>query len=123
MTTRRGLRNSIAVGTVVLLALGVLQVDLQAAFLRWASTKVKTNSVSNCFNMANATLTKKAYTSVHKTASEVNGTKGGVYVAITCIGTTPSATAVVMVMSDNDASAIQARDEVIQTIKTYTQID
>src|SRR5215475_9367616 len=97
--------------------------DAQAAYLRWASTGVKTGAVNTCFNFAHHSLSKKGYSSIHKTSSEVTGTKGGAYAAITCIGTTPNATAVVMVMSDQDGSATQARDELVQTIKGVVLID
>jgi hypothetical protein len=123
MVITHRVRHRVVLGALTAFAVTVAYVDLQAAYLRWASTLVKTGSVSTCFNFANATLTKKGYGSIHKTAAEVNGTKGGVYVAITCVGTAPKATAIVMVMSDNDTLASQARDEVIQMIKGYTLID
>jgi len=111
MIISRHVRRSLVPGVITALAVLLNYSHAHAAYLRWASTAVKTSSLNTCFSFAHHTLSKKGYGSIHKTSSEVTGSKGGAYVAVTCIGTAPNATAMIMVMSDSDNSAVQARDE------------
>jgi hypothetical protein len=60
---------------------------LQAAYLHWVGTFVQTSSVDTCFRFANSTLKRKGYTSIKRSATEVNGGKNGAFVVIACIGT------------------------------------
>ena len=121
--TTQCVRKAMVFALVAGLGLVMTCSDAQAAFLRWASTPVKTSSVATCFQFAQHALSRKGFASIRKAGSEVTGSKSGAYVAITCVKTAPNATAIVMVISDNDSAATNARDEVIQTIKGVVQID
>lgn len=54
---------------------------------------------------------------------KVSGTIGGTYAAITCIGTAPSVTAMVMVVGANQNETMQVIDALADHIKKITVID
>jgi hypothetical protein len=110
-------------GVAVVAGLMAFHASAEAAFLRWASTHVKTNTPAKCFSFAQTALQSLSFTSIQKTSSEVTGHKGGAFVAITCIGTSPEATAIVMVLDDNDNDAIQTRTSVVDKISKIIAFD
>ena len=110
------IRIHVALGAVIVIAFPAFNTGADAAFLRWGSTALRTSSPAMCFNFAQSALRTLGYGSIQKTPSEVTGQKGGARVAIACFGTAPRATAVVMVISDNDSEALRARAEVVDKI-------
>jgi zinc transporter ZupT len=123
MSTCLGFRRGVLYGVAVAAGLVAFHASAEAAFLRWASTHVKTNTTAKCFSFAQTALQSLSFTSIQKTASEVTGHKGAAFVAITCIGTTPEATAIVMVLDDNDNDAIQTRTAVVDKISKIIAFD
>jgi hypothetical protein len=86
-----------------LLAIGVFaaQNAASAAYLYWTATAVQTGSVSTCFSFAQGAMTQSGVQNVRRSESEVTGSSGGTYVAVTCIGTMPRATAVIMAVGEH----------------------
>src|SRR5215471_5108924 len=79
-------------------------------FLYWAGPHVKTGSVATCFGFAKDAMREQRAQNVRVSPNEVAGTIGGAYAAITCIGTLPEATAVVMVVGTNQTETMQVKD-------------
>jgi hypothetical protein len=96
----------------LIVALCLHAAGAEAAYLYWASVKVKTASVGTCMNFAHGTLSGLNYQGIRVSASEVAGSANGVYVAITCLGTPGRATAMVMAVGEQGAPVAQARDRV-----------
>jgi hypothetical protein len=103
-------------GAIVTLV-GVISTHANAAALRWQSLPILTDSVDSCFTNSELVLRGIGFTSIRRTPSEVAGSQGGVLVAITCIGTRPNPLAVVMVVSDSDTAAIDARTRVVEELR------
>lgn len=73
-----------------------------AASLYWTSTSTNAGRTSTCLSFAGDSFRSLGYQSIRVTRGvEVSGSKSGVYVAVTCIGTQPRATAVVMAVGDD----------------------
>jgi hypothetical protein len=83
----------------------------QAAYLYWGSTAVKTASTNTCFSFAYDTLRSLNFQNIRRSQGEVAGSRGRTYAAITCIGTGPRATAMVMVVGDDGGETVRVRDE------------
>lgn len=79
-------------------------------YFYWAATEVNTNSLGTCFKFADDVMRVQGFQNIRRAPQEVTGSKGGVYGVITCTGTTPRATAVVMAVGDNDREASAVRD-------------
>jgi hypothetical protein len=80
-------------------------------FLYWSKTPVFADNVPTCFSRVLGAMTQSGFSGVKQNAMEVAGSKGGAYASVTCIGTTPRATAVVMVVGANESETIRVRDE------------
>lgn len=63
------------------------------------------------------------FQNIRVSTTEVVGSIGNVYAAVTCIETTPNITAVVMVIGNNDTETSKARDELSKDIASWTPID
>lgn len=102
-----------AIVSVTILAIGSFARPSRTAdgfYLRWTSTGVNTNSVRNCFGFGSDVMRSQGFQNVRQSPEEVTGWRGGTYAVITCIGTTPRATAVIMAVGGNDGEASQVRD-------------
>lgn len=116
------------VGCAVLVAIACLisSAPTRAAgptFLYWSDPHVRTGSVASCFAFAKQTMTWKHAQNMRVIPIEVSGTIGGTYAAITCIGTAPDATAVVMVVGTAQNETVQVRDELANHIKGIVRFD
>ncbi|GAA4018389.1 hypothetical protein GCM10022631_34190 [Deinococcus rubellus] len=73
-----------------------------AASLYWTSTPTNAGRTSTCLSFAQSSFRYLGYQGIRVTPGiEVSGSKSGVYVAVTCIGTQPRATAMVMAVGDD----------------------
>jgi hypothetical protein len=120
LPTVRRLSN-IAKKFVELLGFSTLAVFLsagaaQAAFLYWGSTGLTTGSVSTCFLFAEDAMRSQNFQNVQRSQSEVTGSLGGVYAAITCVRTTPSVTAIVMAVGDDSNQTALVRKVLLSQI-------
>lgn len=95
----------------------------QGSVLYWASPTVRTASLSICYEFAEDVMRRQNFQRVNRTRSEVTGHRGQSYAAITCIGTAPRATAVVMVVGSSGPDAVRARDDLRTAISRITRID
>lgn len=93
------------------------------SYLYWGSPTLNTGSVRTGFDFASDALRLEGFSNIRRSASEVTGSKGGTYVAITCVGTAPRVTAVVMVTGSNNAETAQTRDQVVRKIKGIIRFD
>lgn len=92
-------------------------------FLYWSDPHVKTNSVAGCFGFAKQTMSLEHAQNIRVVPIEVSGTIGGTYAAITCIGTAPEPTAVVMVVGTNQNETARVRDALANRIKGIVRFD
>ncbi len=92
-------------------------------YLYWGSTTLTTGSIRTGFDFATDALRGEGFANIRRSASEVTGSKGGTYVAITCVGTAPRVTAIVMVTGGNNAATAQIRNQVVQKIKGIIRFD
>jgi len=56
-------------------------------------------------------MTQSGFTGIRHNDAETTGSKNGVYVSVTCVGTLPRAPAVVMAVGGNDSDTKRIRDE------------
>ena len=94
-----------------------------AVSLYWAKTPVQTNSIKVGLGFAYDVMARNHFQNIRRSANEVAGSTGAVYAAITCIGTAPRVTAVIMVASDNASEAARVRDLLRDQIKKIVRID
>ena len=92
-------------------------------YLYWGSPTLNTGSVRTGLDFASDALRLEGSSNIRRSTNEVTGSKGDTYVAITCIGTAPRVTAVVMVTGGNNAVTAQTRDQVVQKIKGIIRFD
>ena len=84
-----------------------------AVALFWTKTPVNSGSVNTCLSFAESAMRKAGVHSVRVSRMEVAGSRGGAYAAITCINTTPRATAVAMA-AGNDLAETRMLSEDLQ---------
>jgi hypothetical protein len=89
-------------------------------FISWGSTTVRTAQLAKCYAAALDTLTKDGFTSVKQRPSEVVGNYQGTYTTVTCIGTMPKVTAVVMVIGLNQGKTAEVRDLLVGQLSGKT---
>lgn len=104
-------------------ALCICAAGLQAVSFYWGDTPVKSGSVKTCLSFAGTVARAQQLQNLRISANEVAGTQNGNYVAITCIGTSPRATAMVMVAGETAGPAIALRDALKAKIAAITLID
>ena len=75
--------------------------DASAVALYWTKTPVKSGSVKTCLGFASDAMRAVGMQGIRASNMEVAGSRGNAYVAITCVNTTPRATAVVMAAGDD----------------------
>ncbi len=80
-------------------------------FLYWAKTPVSASNVPTCYSRVRAAANTYGLTGIRQSAQEVAGSKGGTYVAVTCVGAQPRAVAVVMAVGGNEADTRRVADE------------
>jgi len=110
--------------TLLIAAAAAASTTLQAfaCGLRWASTSVNSNTLPDCFTYAEMALKDNGFQNIQKTASEVTGAKASAYAAITCFGTSPKHTAMIMVFSNSDATNLSAVNAVRTKIAGYAPL-
>jgi hypothetical protein len=97
------------------LAAGAARAD---ANLSWGSTLVKTQKgLRGCYDVATGALERAGLDNIRATSSQVSGSTDNVFVAVTCIGTRPRPTAVVMVTSESSGDAQDARNKIVRFIR------
>ena len=96
---------------------------VHAAFLYWGSAAVKTASVRGCFDFAYDAMRGLNFQRIRRLQAEVTGSSRGTYAAITCVATAPRATAIVMVVGDNDSETARVRDSLRSKIAGITRFD
>ena len=95
-----------------------------AVSLYWGETPVKTASVKTCISFADDAMRGVNMRNIRRSPNEIAGTSsGGAYAAITCIGTSERATAMVMVAGDNASETQRVRDALRTKIAGITLID
>ncbi len=92
-------------------------------FLYWASHTVKTDSIRTCYDFANDVLRQQNFQNIRRSESEVTGSSGGSYAAITCIATKPQATAVVMVVGSDGNETAKIRENLSKKIAGIVRFD
>ena len=95
----------------------------QAAYLYWGSTAVKTASTKTCFDFAYTAMQSLNFQNIRRSQNEVAGSSGRNYAAITCVATSPRATAVVMVMGDDGGETARVRDDLRNKIAGMIRFD
>ncbi len=63
------------------------------------------------------------FQNVRRSQNEVAGTSGGTYAAITCVATTPRATAIVMVAGNDASETARVRDSLRQKVAAIVRFD
>jgi len=123
----KGLVTKIGLATATAILLAVVFVPpadtAGGSFLYWAAPQVKTSSINTCYAFASDAMRHQNFQNIRRSGSEVTGSSGSTYAAITCIGTTPRATAVVMVVGSNGQETSQVRDNLRKKIAGIVQID
>jgi hypothetical protein len=79
--------------------------------LYFGKTPVFADNVPTCYSRVQGAMTQSGFAGVKKHPDEVTGSKGGTYASVTCVGTSPRATAMVMVVGGNDAETKRVRNE------------
>lgn len=95
----------------------------QAAHLYWGSTAVGTASTRTCYDFAYTAMRSLDFQDIRRSQSEVAGSRGGSYAAITCLGSSPRATALVMVVGDDGGETARMRDILRRRIAGTTLFD
>ncbi len=92
-------------------------------YLYWGTTPVKNASLNVCYDFANDSMRHQNFSNIRRSGSEVTGSRGGAYAAITCIGTAPRATAVVMVVGGDANETARARDDLRSQVARMIRFD
>jgi len=95
----------------------------RAVSLYWVETPVKTGSYSACIAFAGDAMRLSNVQNIRRLPNEVAGTSGNSYAAITCVGTRPNATAIVMVAGENGVEAMRLRDTLRAKIAGIIRFD
>ena len=95
-----------------------------AAFLYWSKIQVKTGTEAKCMQLAYGVASKNLQ-GVKRSALEVAGSKGAVYIAITCVGRASgqNAIGVVMAVGDNGPATSATRDLIVEKLSNTQFID
>jgi len=111
----------------VVLALAATSAALpaMASYLYWTKSAVKTDTEVKCLRLAHDVIRQSGYQGTKSSATEVTGSKSGVFVAITCVarGGGQNAIAVVMTMGDADAATMEIRDQIVKKLSGIQFID
>jgi hypothetical protein len=95
----------------------------RADYLYWGKGALRTGSLKSGYDFAVQALRGENAANVRRSDVEVSGSVGRNFVAITCVGTSPRVTAVVMVMGPDGGEAARVRQALLQRIKGITKID
>ena len=114
--------------TLALAILGVMTLGswrAEAAFLWWSKFPVRTSQEARCMEFAYAVASHQGVSNIRRTQIEVAGSRGNVYVAITCVGrgAGQNAIAVVMTMSDDQASARSVNAQIQASLARMVSFD
>jgi hypothetical protein len=110
-----------AVLLAVLACIALVCTDAYAVSLYWARTNVNTASVKTCFSFAQSAMQALNMQNIRVSRAEVAGTRNNMYAALTCIGTAPRVTAMVMVAGEDGAAtkalSVALQQKIAGTIK------
>ena len=95
----------------------------RADSLFWVTANLTTGSVKIGYNYAQMALRNKGAQNIRVSDVEVAGSIGRTYVAITCVGTTPRVTAVIMAVGPDANETSRVRDDVRAFITGIHQFD
>lgn len=111
--------------TLAALCLAFGATGAQAAYLYWSKFPVRTQSEAQCMSFAYGVAVQQGVKNVRRTAIEVAGTKGTIYVSITCVGRGggQNAIALVMTVGDTAASTIAVRDQIAGQLSKTVAFD
>jgi len=112
-----------ALATLMVIVSLIMAEAAAAVALYWAKTPVQTASVKDGLGFAYDAMRRANFQNIRRSADEVAGSSGGVYAAITCIGTSPRVIAVIMVAGDNASEAARVRDLLRDRIKKIVRFD
>jgi len=94
-----------------------------AVSLYWGETSVQTSTTRTCLSFARTAMRDANAQNVRVSSNEVAGTFGGTYAAITCVGTAPRATAMIMVAGNDGGETGRVRDLLRGKIARIVLID
>ena len=97
--------------------------ETRADYLYWGKGALTTGSLKSGYDFAAQALRGENAANIRRSDVEVSGEHRKKFVAITCVGTSPRVTAVVMVMGPDGGEAARVRQAVLQRIKGITKID
>jgi hypothetical protein len=117
------MKSSFRSKCIVVLALISTVGVARAVSLYWVETRVKTGSYATCIAFAGDAMRLSNLQNIRRLPNEVAGTFGNNYAAITCVATTPNATAVVMVAGENGTEAMRLRDTLRAKIAGMIRFD
>jgi hypothetical protein len=100
-----------------------LPTNASAAFLYWGSPKVHTASLNACFGFANNAMQDSGFKNIRRTSVEVTGVSGNSYAAVTCLQTSPQATAIVMAVGEDGNEVAHVRDTLSAKIAAIVCFD
>lgn len=121
MTSTPTLRSVVLLGA---LSLSLSMPSISAAVsLYWSKGPVRASSPKSCFEFANKSMHDQGFQNIRRSNLEVAGSRQGVYASVTCIGTTPKATVVVMAAGDDALATTSARDVLFNQITRMVIID
>lgn len=97
----------------------------QAGYLYWSKFPVKTGTEAKCMQLAYGVAGQNGLQGIRRSGLEIAGSKGGVYIAITCVGrgSGQNAIAVVMAMGDNGPATSGLRDLIADKLSKTQFID
>jgi hypothetical protein len=121
MTSRQGQwRYRSLYACAAMAVLGTVFAPIAAAqcrqFLYFSKFPVFADNEPTCYSRVTAAMTQSGFSGIHHNSLEVAGSKGSVYVSVTCVNTQPRTTAVVMAVGGNEAETMRVRDEIATKI-------
>ena len=112
------MRKSIATAAIVSVAILVIAFFARPSrtagefYFYWAQTDVNTSFLRTCYTSAEDVMRTQGFQNIRRSPGEVTGWNGGTYAAVTCVGTSPRATAIVAAVGNNNDDASRTRDVV-----------
>lgn len=119
------LRRLIPVVTLLLGGIMCAAAPAHAYSYYWSKVSVKSSSWQTCMRFASDTARNSNLANVKRDNLGVSGTRNGISVTLTCIGTggNSPAMAVVIVVGDNDQPTHQLQNELVAFITKVGCID
>jgi hypothetical protein len=118
-------KTAIALVLAVLSPMMFVNWTAHAASLWWSKFPVRAQRESRCMEFAYAVASQQGLTNIRRIPIEVAGTKGNVYVSMTCVGrgAGQNAITIVMTMSDDLPSAKAVHDQIAAQLAKMVSFD